>query len=149
MDFTFFDSALAKGLKLDSSNVFKPSQLPRHVVELILQDDLCRPSSCFNNSWKIVHSGILPGCEYVLALASVVLPIEHALIFHNGNYYDPTWQIHLGELGKEYLLIEKFTKEELQLVAKICKMEEGYLYPPMIDMLKANGNFRYLFIEQE
>lgn len=123
------------------------SPLPAELRAAIVTSGKCLNSRCFDNSWHLVMERIVPDGQYVLALGTRCLPTEHALIFVNGVYYDPTWEIYLGDIGKEYLLIAKWDRTELPMVARMSADINGDIYPPMIRTLKDSGQFGRLFLD--
>ncbi|MDW2323142.1 hypothetical protein R7127_23030 [Vibrio sp. 1159] len=141
-----FDNVVARGINPDMTTKILVSPLPAEFKQRIKESGLCRPNRCFDNCWSIVMNDLFPGTEYVLAFASRVLPVEHSIICVNGDYYDPTWEIHLGDLGTEYVLIGKWCRDELPKVAKKAKSHDGCIYPPMVRNLANSSEFASLFL---
>ena len=140
------DTVMAKGINPDMTTNILVSPLPEKLKQTIIDSGLCRPSRCFDNSWSIVMNDLFPGSEYVLAFASRVLPVEHSIIFVNGEYYDPTWELHLGNIGTEYVMLAKWSRKELLDVAKKAKGQDGCIYPPMVRFLETSQHFNKLFL---
>lgn len=145
LEYSIHDSAAAIGLNLAAKKTIHASPLPPALKQLIEESGHCRPSRCFDNSWLLVMKEIIPRAEYVLSLGVRVLPVEHAIICVDGTYYDPTWELHLGSVGKEYLVVDQWGKDELFSVARKSPGECGGIYPPMIRHLEKSDHFRHLF----
>ncbi|MBB1371263.1 hypothetical protein [Pseudoalteromonas sp. SR45-4] len=145
MQYSLVDSAAVIGLNSARLKVVNASPLPTDLFKLIKKSGFCKPAKCFDNSWAIVNSDLLLNAQYVLALGVKVLPVEHALIYFNGAYYDPTWEINLGSVGVEYLVIEQWAKSDLIEAANASRNQNGNIYPPMIVNLKQSLQFKYLF----
>ncbi|BDP33351.1 hypothetical protein P3602_21140 [Vibrio parahaemolyticus] len=140
------DTVIAKGINPDMTTNVLVSPLPAELKQKIVDSGLCLPNRCFDNSWSIVMNDLFPGAEYVLAFACRVLPVEHSIICVNGKYYDPTWELHLGNIGTKYVMLAKWSKKELPEVAKKAKGHDGYLYPPMVRFLETSHHFNKLFL---
>lgn len=145
LKYNIHDSAAAIGLNLAAKKIIHASPLPPALKQIIEESGHCRPSRCFDNSWQLVMNEVIPRAEYVLALGMRVLPVEHAIICVDGIFYDPTWELHLGSVGKEYLVVDKWAKDELWSVARKSPAECGGIYPPMIRHLEKSDHFQHLF----
>ncbi|EPR7484001.1 TPA: hypothetical protein ACGSTL_001309 [Vibrio parahaemolyticus] len=145
MVYNLFETADAKGINTAVTKVVHASPLPAEYRKAIENTGLCQPSRCFDNSWSIVREKVIPGAQYALVLGVRVLPVEHAIICVNGKYYDPTWEMFLGGLGKDYLVIDQWDCEELLEVAKLSLGKDGGLYPPMLRNLERSTHFKNLF----
>lgn len=147
LEYNLLDTADAKGIKTSVTKVVHASPLPASYRKAIEDSGLCQHSRCFDNSWSIVRGKIIPGAQYALVLGVRVLPLEHAIICVNGEYYDPTWELYLGGVGKEYLVIDQWNCEELQKAAQLSLGKDGGIYPPMLRNLERSPHFKYLFKE--
>lgn len=147
MEYSITDSALVKGLNPGVLIQIQVFPLPENFKRDIEKSGLCKPSRCFDNSWAIVANSVIENAQYVLALGAKVLPVEHAIICVDGVYYDPTWELHLDGVGKDYYVIEQWNKNDLFHVAKQSAQSDG-IYPPMLRNLEQNVVYKHLFCEQ-
>lgn len=133
------------GIKQSVCNKVEVKPLPQEYKDKIQQMNICMESKCFDNSWRIVMSDCFPNAEYALVFASLVLPVEHAIVCVDGTFYDPTWEMHINTIGKEYIVVEKWKKTDLFAVARKSEGGEEVYYPPMISTLSSNECCNYLF----
>ena len=145
MKSNIYDTAVVKGVNCSATKPVQVRPLPPHYKKAIEESGLCKASRCFDNSWILAVENIIPNVEYVLALGVKILPVEHAIICVNGVYYDPTWELHLGGIGKEYLVIAQWGRKDLINVAKQCSGSAKNIYPPMLKNMKKNIRLKHLF----
>jgi hypothetical protein len=88
-----------------------------------------RFKGCYNNAFNFVHEN--PTARYVIGYALSVIPIEHAWVWYEGTYYDPTWEKY-SKLGETYLPLFEYTYLEL---ADILKRND-YCPPAPTDILR-------------
>lgn len=140
-----FDVAKHKGINVERVNEIKVQPLNPELKSAIKKSNLCLASKCFNNVWNIVYKGVVVNAEFVLVIALDVLPIEHAILYIDGKYYDPTWEMHIGHIGKCYLKIAQFDRDNLVRVAKSASVYKDGVYVPMLDDLRNLSEFNCIF----
>lgn len=145
LEYNLLDTADAKGINTAVTKVVQASTLPAEYRKAIEKSGLCQPSRCFDNSWSIVREKVIPGAQYALVLGVRILPLEHAIICVDGEYYDPTWEMYLGGVGRDYLVIDQWNCEELLKTAQLSPGTDGGVYPPMLRNLERSPHFKNLF----
>jgi len=116
-------------LRPDHGQFVKPVPVPkgmRHIMRSM------RVKECYGNAARFLSR--FPEAEYVLGFAAGILPVEHAWVYHDGQYYDPTWERHLDAPGNTYLEIIRL---DYKTLTGWCY--EHNLMPPSLHDLSRAG----------
>ena len=121
--------------------VVKVHPLPDQLKEQVAVNGFCRAGRCYDNAFAIVHSGLFDDAVYVLAIASKILPVQHAIVKIGGYYFDPTWEMNQStddvfDLDSDYLVIAEWNKSALHQVILETKSSDGNYYAPMISTVR-------------
>jgi len=74
---------------------------------------IVQQKACYYNAATMMFSACRPDMKYVIGYASAPIPTDHAWLKVGDTYYDPTWELCLSQLGKEYLPIYELDMEDL------------------------------------
>lgn len=139
-DYSLMDFASFNGI-CRVKGVVKIQPLPNWLKQQISNNGFNKAGRCYDNAFAIVNSGLFDNALYVLAIASKVLPVQHAIIKIGEYYFDPTWEMNQSisdvfDLEREYLVIEEWDKLALNQIVLKTKSLDGNYYAPMISTIR-------------
>lgn len=106
--------SLGNVLDLECLKLVSVEPMPQEMLSEI--EDLVVPRACYNNSFFVTEFfGSRKKARYCVGYAGSFVPISHAWVWVDGNYYDPTWQVHT-KIGAFYVPFFELEGEELMEV---------------------------------
>ncbi|MCD9476328.1 hypothetical protein GLP21_18440 [Photobacterium carnosum] len=115
--------------------------LPDRLKQRILDNRFSKAGRCYDNVFGIVNSGLFDNALYVLAVASKVLPVQHAIIKIGECYFDPTWELNQSDSNVfdqegQYLVIDEWDRPALNEIILKTQSSDGICYAPMISTIR-------------
>lgn len=113
MSMTRFELAFAANLLIHSADEhFEEIEVKPLPDKYSFMKEVAEFKGCYNNAYNFVSDNPT-SVSYVCAVGVHYIPIDHAIIEVNGEYYDPTWEAHSSIEGARYFLVRKFELREL------------------------------------
>lgn len=112
------------------------ADMPKNGVRFYAEQ-VCQPKQCYWNcaTFMLRHGYRYQDIKYVCGLALYHIPVCHAWLFIDGQYYDPTFEVSFGEPGKEYLSFFELTNSEFTKMLVDMRIDHA---PTHLDILNFN-----------
>lgn len=130
------------GLKPDVLTDVEVTLMPKEVREVALNETKIK--RCYDNCFNLANRF---EATYVLGVFNMGLPVPHAWLKIDGQYVDPTVEIHTQQTGTYHSLVEVPADELIDYISEIDDLTGKGCYPPMFSTVCHHPKHQDLFFK--